>query len=158
VRDFAWWSGLTITEARSGVESASPPLRQAEVDGKTYWFRPSRTSARMKDPTIHLLPNYDEYLVSYRDHAPSLHARMPTDSAALYEVLSRHIVVLNGKVIGGWRGTFAKSEVRIETRLLVQLDEAQNRALHAAAEDYGRFLGTSVDVIQQQARPLAPAP
>ena len=39
-QDFAWWSGLTVGDARRGIESASPRLASATVDGKTYWHAP----------------------------------------------------------------------------------------------------------------------
>src|SRR3954453_1696849 len=38
--DFAWWSGLTVSDARRGIESASPRLGSTTVDGRTYWHAP----------------------------------------------------------------------------------------------------------------------
>lgn len=146
VQDFAWWSGLTVADARLGVEMAKSHLIHEVVDGKTYWFASPASNAKIKDPTVHLLPNYDEYLIAYKDHSSSFEGRPPMGTPALYDVLSRHIVVLNGKVIGGWRRTLAKSEVTIETNLLVSLTELQEGALHDAAERYARFPGKSVTV------------
>jgi hypothetical protein len=145
-QDFAWWSGLTVADAKAGLEMANKHLLREVVDGKTYWFSPSSATARMKDPTIHLLPNYDEYLIAYRDHSASLGESLPTGSAALYDMLARHIVVLNGRVIGGWRSTTKKGEVSIELKLPVPLSGPQKEALHTAAERYGRFLGMTVTV------------
>jgi hypothetical protein len=67
-------------------------------------------------------------------------------SAALYDMLARHIVVLNGRVIGGWRGTIKKNEVHIETKLLTPLTGVQAEGLRTAAEHYSRFLGMLVRV------------
>jgi hypothetical protein len=50
-------------------------------------------------------------------------------------------VVLDGRVIGGWRGTVGKSGVTLATRLLVTLDRGQHAALERQAQRYGRFLG-----------------
>jgi len=146
VQDFAWWSGLTVADAKAGLEMANQHLLREVVDGKTYWFSPSRATAKLKDPTIHLLPNYDEYLIAYRDHSASLGESLPTGSASLYDMLARHIIVLNGRVIGGWRSTTNKGDMNIETKLPVPLSEPQERALHAAAERYGRFVGRTVTV------------
>jgi hypothetical protein len=145
-QDFAGWSGLTVADARSGIEMAKSHLLHEVVDGKTYWFAPPASNAKITDPTLHLLPNYDEYLIAYRDHSPLFEGRPPMGTPALYDVLSRHIVVLNGRVIGGWRRTLTAREVTIETNLLVPLADTQDRALHDAAADYGRFLGKSVTV------------
>lgn len=146
VRDFAWWSGLTMADAKAGIELARSGLLREVIGDKTYWFAPSKTPTKVKDPTIHLLPNYDEYLIAYRDHSASLIAPTNMDSAALYDMLARHIVVLNGRVVGGWRGTNKKNEVHIETKLLTPLTGAQAEGVHTAAERYSRFLGLPVTV------------
>jgi len=146
VQDFAGWSGLTVADARSGIEMAKSHLLHEVIGGKSYWLAPATSSAKINDPIVHLLPNYDEYLIAYRDHSSSFEGRPPMGTPALYDVLSRHIVVLNGKVIGGWRRTLTKNEVTIETNLLVSLTQTQDRALNDAAAAYGRFLGKSVTV------------
>jgi len=148
VQDFAWWSGLTVADARRGVEMAQSHLVHEAVDGKDYWFAPVQPNARLKDPAVYLLPNYDEHLIAYKDHSSSFEGHPPMGTPALYDVLSRHIVVLNGKVIGGWRRTLTKEEVTIETNLLISLTAEQERALHEAAQAYGRFLGKSATVRQ----------
>lgn len=68
---------------------------------------------------------------------------LPTGSAALYDMLARHMVALNGRVIGGWRSTTKKGEISIEMKLL---SGPQEEALHTAAERYGRFLGMTVTI------------
>ena len=106
------------------------------------------TTAKKKTPTVHLLPNYDEYLIAYKDHSPSFDvARLKQTRSGIEEVLMAHLVVLNGQVIGGWRRTIGKDEVAIKTKLLVTLSGAEQAALRAAAECYGQFLGKSVTLL-----------
>src|SRR5512140_3519393 len=38
LRDFAWWSGLTITDAKMGVKLAGASLNHEDIDGQTYWY------------------------------------------------------------------------------------------------------------------------
>ena len=146
VRDFAWWSGLTMADAKSGLELAESDLVSEVINEKTYWFAASAAPAKIKDPTIHLLPNYDEYLIAYRDHSASLTTPPSMGSAALCDMIARHIVVLNGRVIGGWRSTIKKNEVSIETKLLTPLTGVQAESLRTAAERYSRFLSMPVTV------------
>src|SRR5205823_6387041 len=40
IKDFAWWSGLTVSEVKAGLEMSKPHLTQEVVDGRTYWFSP----------------------------------------------------------------------------------------------------------------------
>ena len=146
VQDFAWWAGLNVADARSGIEMAKPLLLSETLDRKTYWFASSSASPKLPDPTVHLLPNYDEYLIAYRDHSPSLDRSLPADSAVLNDVLARHFIALNGRVIGGWRNVPARNEVVIETKLLVPLNLVQTEALQAEADRYSRFLAKPVKV------------
>jgi hypothetical protein len=151
-QDFAWWGGLTVADAKRAIEMARSGLGSETIDGKTYWFSPHGRVASVPDPTIHLLPNYDEYLIAYRDHSASLDARLPSGSGAMYEMLSRHIVVLNGRVIGGWKTVAEKESVRAEAKLFVKLDRTQQDALDTAAERYGAFIGRPVTVASNHAK------
>src|SRR5690349_8805428 len=36
--DFVWWSGLTTTDAKVGIELAKAQLNQATMGGQRYWF------------------------------------------------------------------------------------------------------------------------
>jgi hypothetical protein len=145
--DFSWWSGLTVAEARTGIELATPRLAQETLDGTTYWFAPPLTTARAEPPVVHLLPNYDEHIVAYKDHGPSLdpairHRLVPDDPALMV-----HLVVIDGLVAGGWRRTVKKHEATITTSLLRPLGSAEQAALQVAVEEYGRFLGLPVTVL-----------
>jgi hypothetical protein len=155
VQDFAWWSGLTVADGTKGVELAKATLAREVVEGKTYWFAPARLPARAKKATVHLLPNYDEFFVAYKDRGPSYDREVRAILDGRDNVLSNHVVVRNGCVVGGWRRSIGKGTVTIETRLLAALDSAETRELCAAAERYGRFLGLSVKLTHRPARARA---
>ena len=44
VRDFVWWSGLTVKQAKAGLEMVGRAAASDTVDGVTYWSVPSATS------------------------------------------------------------------------------------------------------------------
>ena len=142
VQDFAWWSGLTTTEAKAGIETAG--LLHETIDGKTYWFANGQTAAaKFKTPLIHLLPNYDEYLIAYKDHSPVFDATLLKGRFTI-DALMAQIIVLDDKIVGGWRRTIRKNEVTITAKLLVLLGKTEQIALQLAAERYGRFMGMPV--------------
>jgi hypothetical protein len=144
-QDFAWWSGLTVGDARRGIESASPRLASATVDGKTYWHAPGASrETRVAPHAIHLLPNYDEVIVAYRDHAASLAPGVTAAFTARPEMVANHIVVVGGRVVGGWRRLPGKGAMIVETTLAVRLDAAAREALRAAVARFERFLGQPV--------------
>jgi hypothetical protein len=143
LRDYAWWSGLTMADAKAGIEMANPHLHHETVEGRTYYFGNTGKTARLNSPIIRLLPNYDEYLVAYKERSaafgPSLQKQLrPNDN-----MLFAHTIVLNGRIIGSWRRTVKNDEVRIDAKLLLKLNKAEESALRIAADRYGRFLGKS---------------
>jgi hypothetical protein len=119
---------------------------QEVVDGEMYWLAPSTGTAAVRAPKAHLLPNYDEYLVAFKNHALFLDLSLRKRARTLDDVVSRHVVALNGMVIGGWRAVRAEEGVCVELNLLVPLARREKEVLHAAVERYGRFLRVAVAV------------
>jgi hypothetical protein len=142
--DLAWWSGLTVGEARRGLAAAAPALSFEVIDGRRFWFSDGE-SAPAADRAIHLLPNFDEYLVAFRDRRDALHPDLPSWARTAEEIFS-HVLVRHGLVGGAWErpaGTRA-AMIRIESR--VPLDSADRQAVEAAVGRYARFLGRPGEV------------
>lgn len=144
LQDYAWWSGLAASDVRAGVAMAAPHLAHERVGDRTYWFTTPMPTACVPNPTVHLLPNYDEHLVAYRDHRASFDASVLKDMDPRNTALIDASIVLNGHVVGGWRRTVGKNAVAIETNLFAPLDRTALAAVAGAAEGYGRFMGMPV--------------
>ncbi|HEV8633525.1 MAG TPA: winged helix DNA-binding domain-containing protein [Chloroflexota bacterium] len=142
LHDFAWWSGLTIGDARRGIAMLGSQLVGERVDGLEYWLAP--TTAPPMPETAYLLPNYDEYTIAYRDREVFYDAAQAVAVPRRHNVPFDHAVVVGGRVIGLWRRTFGKGKLAVETQLFVELDEAGRSELRGATERYGRFLGVPV--------------
>ena len=65
IRDFAWWSGLTIADGKRATEMIR--AQREMIDGLAYWSVGPSARRTARDERVHLLPIYDEYLVAYRD-------------------------------------------------------------------------------------------
>lgn len=133
LRDYAWWSGLTVGDAKAGIASVEPELDEEVVDGRTYWFVGSRAPAPSTSPLVHLLPNYDEYLIAYKD-------RGPVFGASGRDVFA-HFFVIDGRLAGSWRRTLKKDSVLVDVVPYRHLSREETRSLTSAAERYGRFNG-----------------
>jgi hypothetical protein len=144
VADLAWWSGLTKADARKGLDLATPPLDR-ELDGeRTFWVSPDApATAEVDRPVVHLLPNYDELLVSFRDRTDAMDAGLPPP-ARVAQVILAHIIVRDALVVGGWRRIDEGSSVRLEPDYLVPLDEPEQATLDAAVRGYEAYLGRPV--------------
>jgi hypothetical protein len=140
LKDFSWWSGLSASEARAGLELIKSQFAQAVVDGKTYWFAPHVPRTQEVSPTAHLLPAYDEYTIAYKDHSNVL------DLQFLEQVISANgiVIVIDGHIVGTWKRTFKKGTVTITPTLFTPLGQAEDNALAEAAQHYGAFLEVAV--------------
>ena len=139
LRDYAWWSGLTVRDAKAGVELVSPALVREQVDGLTCWSVDGRAPAVPPSPTAHLLPNYDEYLIAYkdRDHVVGAHNG---DGVTRIKDPFIHHVVIDGRLAGSWKRTVSARSVAVEISTDAQPTEATRRALDTAVARLGRFM------------------
>ena len=65
--DFAKWSGLTIIDARRGLDAVRAQLQVEVAGSQTLWFSASRRWPKRTSPVTCLLSIYDEYMSGYRD-------------------------------------------------------------------------------------------
>jgi hypothetical protein len=147
--DFAWWSGLTITQARAGIALVKDELQQDDLEGKPIWY--AGRAGRQSEPAAHLLPNYDEYCVGFKDQSPLFATPRPPDPSRR-SALMVHLIALDGQIVGGWRRTVGRTEITVTITLTTRLGKAQREALDAAAERYARFMARPVRVVTAAAR------
>lgn len=151
VPDFAWWSKLTRSDARAGLNAVKDqlvelPAGNTAVPGETYWLAPE-TAALLDGPvpgsqSLLLLPGFDEFLLGYADRSAALdpgHAELIVPGG---NGVFRPTVVSGGRVVGTWRRTAAARAATavVECEPFGPLSAAQQRRLDKAGRDYARFL------------------
>jgi len=142
--DFVWWSGLTVTDAKAGLESVRDHLIEDVIDGTSYWLGESSPTAR--ENSAYLLSNYDEYQVGYKDRtasfdSPNIHALDPRGN-----FLFSHVIIIDDQIVGTWKRTFRKAEVVITPKFVAPLTAAQDQAFLDAAQRFGEFVGLTVKI------------
>lgn len=142
VRDFVWWTGLTVREARLAVELAGPWLESRAIGGETWWMAPGNGARRGRD-RAHLLPAFDEYLVGYADRSAMVDPQFMRKVNAGGGML-KPAVVVDGQVIGTWSRTLGKGTVSVIVSPFRTLTKAQREAIRRAIERYAAFLGLTV--------------
>ncbi|CAN5438401.1 winged helix DNA-binding domain-containing protein [soil metagenome] len=142
-RDFAWWSSLTLSDARRGLAAASDELEQLVVDDETYYLRPGLAPAPR---AVHLLPGFDEFVLGYTDRTPQLPATdfmkvVPGGNGVFLPT-----IVVDGQVIGTWKRdrATAKKWTYCLTPFAGSLDAATLGAVNARLERYSDFLDVEV--------------
>lgn len=111
--DYVWWSGLTKTDARKGIELIKHDFICEEIDGKQYWMRNDIQTPSSEKPLFHLLPAFDEYVVSYKYREEMI------DKAYYRKVLTINgifspTIHYNGKIVGSWKRVVKKDKVVAE--------------------------------------------
>lgn len=140
-KDLRWWSSLPLAEIRQGIEAAGERLRHEVIDGLSYWSAPGGVSAKKPaSPKVSLLQGYDEYFVGYSESRAVIggawgRPTLPESASYLGGV------VLDSQLIGRWKRTITKRAVTFTVALPEPWDDARMRALQAAADRQGAFLG-----------------
>jgi hypothetical protein len=129
LRDFVWWSGLTVAQARRALESTSPSLVPRTIDGFEFFASTWNAPARMP-PATFLLPNYDEYLIAYKDrHLVRPAAGADADGIMKGADAFAHPLVVDGVLAGLWRRRVSGARTNVEIVVKVPLTARQRRAL-----------------------------
>ncbi len=139
VRDFAWWSGLSVRDTNHAMELIKPNCKEETIDGKTYWSLYSRSFAPTDKEVVTLLPAFDEFIISYSDRSAALPFKN-FSKAVSDNGIFRPILVVNGQVTGIWKRTIKKDKVLVETEFFRPPEEAILRLIEVAARKYGNFL------------------
>lgn len=142
MRDFVWWSGLTMADTKRGLEmNRAKPL---VVDGLTYWSLGKELRPGQPTANAHLLPIYDEYLVSYRDREAVPHGPSVVKSGPRGSVMFQHALVIAGQVAGTWRMTKTGDGVAIDVFPLRKLTKKERVQVEETGQRYGQFTGAAV--------------
>lgn len=139
LRDFAWWSGLTLTDAKAAVDMLAATLHAEVIEGQTYWS--AEFGAKIEpENTAHLLPTFDEYFVGYANF-DKMRRGGPNAKGKL---VFKSTIVIDGQVVGSWRQTVNENEVLIELAPFEPLTSAEDAAIEAAVQRLRSFWGMPV--------------
>jgi len=147
VQDSAWWSGLSPADARAGVSAAGRVLERVTLGGVEYWHAADAERPARPGVVAHLLPNFDEYTVAYRDRSAVLDPGRPVDLTLLsFGSVLANVVVLNGRLLGAWRRVPARDGVLVEVRSFGGVTPRVRSAVGQAALRLSRFVARDVEV------------
>ena len=107
VADFAWWTGLKISDSRAAHAAVAGKLERLDVGDTTYWLDPATParldSCRAEARAVHLLPGFDELLLGYRDRSPTLDPDHADHVVPGGNGMFKASVGAGGRVVGTWR-------------------------------------------------------
>jgi len=137
MHDFTWWSGLSPTDSKRGIEIIKSQLGSCVVDEQTYFFSPSPGHPNKKS-AIYMLPSYDEYTVAYKDR--SLVIDPAFEGQAGHGIFNPNIVV-NGQVKGSWRRELKGEKIIVEVQYFSPVGSRVYQTVSSIAKRYAKFSG-----------------
>jgi hypothetical protein len=148
VRDFAWWAGVTLTEARTGLAGARPRLARVVIAGVEHWLA---EDAAEPDPAevdiVHLLPGFDEFLLGYQDRTAVLPAAHAGKVVPGNNGIFKPTIADRGGVLGTWQASVKRGAVIVTLAPFAPDPALADRAADAAA-GYARFLGLPLAAVE----------
>jgi hypothetical protein len=147
LQDYIWWSGLTVGEARAGLEMIKNNLTEIPSNGKSYWMnKESLDIPENKHPgKVSLLPGFDEYIIGYKDRSSMIPTKFqPRIFGASKNGILANTIIYNGQAIGTWKRVIVKSEVHLHFNPFKPFTKAQLKGIQQAGNDFGNFMGKRV--------------
>jgi hypothetical protein len=140
LQDYVWWSGLTVVDAKAGLEMMKDKLISEISDRTIFWFTERLDVPESKTPTVFLLPNYDEYIVSYKDRSATIEST-DINKADPRGTIFNHTIIINGRISAIWKRTIATNKIDIQIIPFKPLSKVNQSAITSAAKRYAKFLG-----------------
>jgi hypothetical protein len=140
--DFNWWSGLVMADVRKGIEMVQDELEQVMIGDKSYWTTGDRLPRPR--PSAHLLPNYDEFFIGYRDRGAIGERLKSVKAVTGGNALMSHVIAIDGQLVGGWRRVPGKDAVTLKLDLLTRLTPTETKRVRAQVKHFCSFIGRAV--------------
>ena len=99
--DYLWWSGLTASECRKGMELLGSELRKERWMDYEFYLHESCRIRGFRKGVSHLLPPFDEYLIGYKSRELSL-SPVHTHHAHTNNGIFFPIIAHDGIICGNW--------------------------------------------------------
>jgi hypothetical protein len=137
IHDFAYWSGLTIKDARKGAEMLGSEFARMSINGNEYIVKGNIDVPHTKKGSTFLMPDYDEYGMSYKDRTAMSRPKIAMNA----DPISNHILVINGRIGGTWQRSRTGDSFFFMTEAYIPSNKINQRDLSHALKRYQDFLG-----------------
>lgn len=137
LKDFVWWSGLSVTEARQGIAAIEQELLSDHFLAQKLYVHQSYKEEKTTD-ILHILPSYDEYLISYKDRTDVLNKEYQHKAFNSFGIF-RPVILYNGQIVGNWNKVIQKQTTHIEMNWFKKNTKIKRELLSLAERKYLTF-------------------
>jgi hypothetical protein len=148
-RDFSEWFGsgaFRVAAARALFDSLSDELEEVEVDGRQAYVLAGDAAFPGLQPGVRLLPEYDVYVMGFREREQLVPDRVREQVAAhgrgRYEgPAGVRFLLVDGVAAGLWERTRRGKRIELRVTPARRLTRSQRAELEGEADRIGAFLG-----------------
>lgn len=138
VKDYVWWSGLTVKDARQGIESLGKKIDSVLIEGQEYFFiKGDDNPVEITQPTF-LMPDYDEYGIAYKDRSAIFNAKNIIPKTGVHN----RMVVVGGTIAGSWKPVVKNKATEVDISLFRKLNRNEQKDLQNAIRRYKDFMNS----------------
>jgi hypothetical protein len=145
-KDVAGWLAHPLGFARQALALLGDRVVREDVDGVTWLTHVDARPAPDGPGGVHLLPQWDEFLLGYKSRDVTLPDEHVTRVVPGRNMVFQPTLVIDGEVAGIWRRKAARDTVVVEVTPFTRLTARAQRGLEASSAAYGSFLGCDVDL------------
>ncbi|UPK72602.1 winged helix DNA-binding domain-containing protein [Chitinophaga filiformis] len=140
LKDFTGWSGLPITAARQGLNLVKDQLNKYAVYDLEYWDPTPASDLKSTDRQVLLIPNYDEYLVAYKDRDIIYDGQHDDHLSREGNPLFNNVILIKGQIAGVWKRTIKKKEIVMDLQTFTPLNKTEQAKLDKEVARYKQFI------------------
>jgi hypothetical protein len=142
INDFSTWSGLRLTECKKGIDIIRDKMEVLIIeDTKYYTSRDTIFNGEM-EPSLYLIPIYDEYIMGYKDRSAILAYKESLKNTSLFKYDC--MIVFNGQIIGTWKRTKKANFIELEYDFFTDINDIQKSLFEKAIKEMTQFYGLEI--------------
>jgi len=138
VYDYSWWSSLTLKDAREGIEMLGTGFEKEIIEGKEYIFKPAPVPDLKGKQTTFLIPDFDEYGISYKDRSLYHHPKWK-ETESMTNADYFHAIAVDGYFGGTWNRKTVKNKMTAEVHPFQSLSQTQKKKVQKAMIAFNAF-------------------
>jgi hypothetical protein len=146
LKDFSWWSGLNQTDAKKAISFIQINLEKIIVGEQIYFAFDNNNipltplkGGIIAHPQIHLLPAFDEYIISY-NHRDDIIEKKKYWEVATKNGMFKPIIIQNGKIIGTWKRTITGKKITTEIFPFEKISKQMHQEIEMKMELFKKYL------------------
>ena len=140
LQDFVWWSGLTTKDAKNAIKLVENELIYNKfTDPNLILHEMWLERLPHTDIIFHLLPPFDEYLISYKDRC---HVLLIEDYPKAFNNYGTFypVVLCGGDILGNWEKISKNGQISFKISYFDELIIVPTKIIKNAEERYRNFI------------------